>query len=769
MESRNYFEIMKHTIGIDFGTTKTMVSYLNPATGRPELVRLGRDRDSIPTTVHVDEVGAFLFGEDADDQIEMDPEGYCRAFKLHLGEKEAVLPRSGITAESLTARFLQHIKDECEQSVFHGDPVSSATITIPVSFSPARKASLKRAAETAGFAKVSFLPEPEAAGVAFLRDNPQDKFSRALVLDWGGGTLDIAIISRDADGNIHADRHCAEGCEGMGGEEMDIGLLQNIAAMWEAKYGEPLIKEVTDEVRFLRDSQKVKELLTKKETASFRCGPKKQDITRERFNHIIYDLLDEVVRLVASALTKNKAKGNPEPDALILIGGSCQIPAVRQAMEQKFPNLRVLSWHHSHEAVALGASQLDSSPLVNKYGLPLEDDDEATLKLAEKVSRENGSLSGFRINEATIIAKMAQAGNPRAAGILAQIYHDGCEGYPKNLSSSYEWATIAANAGDDNGQSLLALYYLGIEENNNPVQKNLFKALEWAEKVYSRDKSIENKALLLIVLSSFDNPDTARIEHLGNGILNDVGEKTPGEFVFDERCAIGMTCFLLAGIVFDNNNPEKALQLLEKGADFGYKECIDALSEIENSQSETPNDSFIVTDEAIRLFTKLATLTIKDNRLSQAQINFIDGWCPGIWSAELWSRPFDVTETTVELARRTAESYGNDSVQLGQLFSVLHDFAACDGFIDNDVDFELLLISNVFGIDSYSYNPSGTRLQQPSLTSTTDGTSNKDDESWGAGTGAAVGAAIGTIIPGVGTVLGAGIGAGVGWLKKHLK
>ena len=348
---------MANTIGIDFGTTKTMVSYLNPTTGRPELVRLGRDRDSIPTTVQVDENGEFLFGEDADDQIEMDPEGYCRAFKLHLGEKEAVLPRLGITAEALTARFLQHIKVECEQSVFHGDQVTSATITIPVSFSPARKSSLKRAAEKAGFAKVSFLPEPEVAGIAFLRDNPQDKFSRALVLDWGGGTLDIAIISRDEDGNIHADRHCTEGYEGMGGEEMDIGLLQNIAVMWEAKYGESLIKEVTDEVRFLRDSQKTKELLTKKETTFFRCGPKKQDITREMFNHIIYDLLDEVVKLVASALAKNRAKGNPEPDALILIGGSCQIPAVRQTMEQNFPNLRVLSWHHSHEAVALGATK----------------------------------------------------------------------------------------------------------------------------------------------------------------------------------------------------------------------------------------------------------------------------------------------------------------------------------------------------------------------------------------------------------------------------
>ena len=789
MESRNYFEIMQHTIGIDFGTTKTMVSYLNPATGRPELVRLGRDRDSIPTTVHVDEVGAFLFGEDADDQIEMDTEGYCRAFKLHLGEKEAVLPRLGITAESLTARFLQHIKDECEQSVFHGDPVSSATITIPVSFSPARKASLKRAAETAGFAKVSFLPEPEAAGVAFLRDNPQDKFSRALVLDWGGGTLDIAIISRDADGNIHADRHCAEGCEGMGGEEMDIGLLQNIATMWEAKYGTPLIQDMAEEVRFLRVTQKVKEMLSKKDPVSFRRGTKKQEISREKFNHVIGDLLEEVVRLVTSALAKNKAQGNFDPDALILIGGSCQIPAVREVMEQNFPNLRVLSWHHSHEAVALGASQVDSIPSVTKNRLPLKDNDQSTLELAEKVFRGKGSLSGLRAKEVKIIEKMAQAGNPHAAGILAQIYHDGCEGCPQNLKSSYEWAKIAANAGDSNGQRLLVLYYLGIEENNNPVQKSRSIAREWAQKAYSREKSIENTAQLLIVLSSFDNPNTARIEELGNEILNHVGEKTPGEFAFDERDAIGITCFILFGIVLEHNNPEKALQLLEKGADFGNKECIETLSEIENSQSETADDSFAVTDEAIRLFAHIASTATRrvGHCLSQAQKNFIARWCPDIYSNMAWMRPFDSSEDARRLADNAARSYCNDQAQLNHLFSVLRSFAMCDGFIDNEVKTELMLISNVFGIDSHSFaaarrevevpidlddgsSPSNViRLEQPSVNSVTGGSPSKNDDSWGVGTGAMAGAAIGTIIPGIGTVLGAGIGAGVGWIKKYLK
>ena len=387
---------MANAIGIDFGTTKTMVSYFNPATGRVELVRLGRDKDSIPTTVHVDKTGEFLFGDDADDLIETDPEGYCRAFKTYLGENEVVLPRSDRTAEALTVKFLQHIKDECEQSVFHREPVTYATITIPVSFSPARQASLKRAAESAGFTKVSFLLEPEAAGIAFLHDNPKDKFSRALVLDWGGGTLDIAIISRGDAGRICADRHCAEGCEGMGGEEIDISLLKNMAEMWKESSGAPLIQDKSEEVRFLRTAQKIKERLSKKDVVSFRRGTRKEEITRDRFKHIISDFLEEAVGLVASALAKNKAQGNPEPDALILIGGSCKIPAVHEAMEQNFPNLRVLSWHHSHEAVALGAMEVcKTGDAGSQHGLGARKDAKVPPPVPEAFRREVVSQSGL--------------------------------------------------------------------------------------------------------------------------------------------------------------------------------------------------------------------------------------------------------------------------------------------------------------------------------------------------------------------------------------
>ena len=362
---------MANTIGIDFGTTKTMVSYFNPATGLVDLVSLGRcGRASIPTTVHVDEFGAFLFGDDADDQIEMDPEGYCRAFKLHLGEDDPVLFRADgtETAESLATHFLRHVKKECEQSVpvFHGEPVTSATITIPVAFSPARKASLKRAAEAAGFSSVSFLAEPEAAGTAFLRDNPADKFSHALVLDWGGGTLDIAIISRDEDGSIHADHHCVEGRDDMGGEEMDRGLFENLKIMWKNTYGSPLLESEENEPKLLRKSEQVKIALSNKEVVPFYLRRKKIDVTRDKFRRIVEDCLQVSVDLVQSALSKNKAQGRPEPDAIILIGGMSQSPVVREAMERNFPKLRVLSWHRSHEAVALGATSFPKNVRVKR-------------------------------------------------------------------------------------------------------------------------------------------------------------------------------------------------------------------------------------------------------------------------------------------------------------------------------------------------------------------------------------------------------------------
>lgn len=599
---------MANTIGIDFGTTKTMVSYFNPASGRVELVRLGRDRDSIPTTVYVDNSGSLLFGDDADDMIETDPEGYVRAFKLELGNNEPLV-RGNLSAEKLAAEFLKHIKRECEQSVFHGK-VEGATITTPVSFSPARKAALKRAAQVAGFSSVAFLSEPEAAGTAFLRDNPNEKFSRALILDWGGGTVDISILEKRQNGTIHADGRCAEGRDDMGGEEIDRGLLDSIAALLGTADG---VRDEMAEARFLREAKKLKERLSKKESVSFRRGTKKQDFTREQFNHSIRLLLEEAVRLVSSALAKNAEQGKPEPDALILIGGSCQIPAVRETMEKNFPKLRVLSWHHSHEAVALGATAIEQSTQFNKTprgvgnsgcevvpasgGQPVRVNSrqlEKALALAERLDDED-NITSLGKTEADVIAMAAEAGDSRAAGLLASIYHDGCNGYDTDIFKSLHWAQIAADSGDSNGQILLAMYYSGFEE-RSPVPKDMTKALEWAEKAYAgaKDHVISCIGMLIIVLLAFDTPDLNRIQLLANKVLDEAGDKSPDEFLPHERKIIGLAWWIMACSTVDDDDPDAHLALLQMGAEFGDENCIGELSAVtENGDSVDTEESAI--------------------------------------------------------------------------------------------------------------------------------------------------------------------------------
>ena len=764
---------MANSIGIDFGTTKTMVSYLNPATDRVELVRLGRDRDSIPTTVHLDESGAFLFGEDADDQIETDPEGYCRAFKLHLGEKDPPLPRSDETAESLAARFLRYIKSECEQSVFHGESITAATITVPVSFAPARKAALKRAAEAAGFSSVSFIPEPEAAGTAFLRDNPADKFSRALVLDWGGGTLDIAIISRDEDGTIHADRHCAEGRDDVGGEEMDRGLFENLKYIWEQTLGAQLFSSEENEPKLLRESEKVKIGLSRKDTVPFRQGKNKIDVTRDQFRQIVEQLLQASVDLVNSALSKNKAQGHSEPDAILLIGGTCQSPVVRETMEKNFPRLRVLSWHHSHEAVALGAmakengsrkpdsgrsGQASNSSRKELLTVPTGET-EKTIADVTRMAIEEDDLTHVGKKRADIIAREANRGNPRAAALLGHIYLDGCNGYETDFNLCLYWSTVAAEAGDDMGQALLAMLYIGGFE-GGPVRKNRPTALKWAEKAVAANPSLSNRSILVAVLSSFDKPDTDRIKQLGSSILDEARGKSPEQFTASDRAGVGGACFFLAMIANAEGDENKRDVLLRTGAEFGNQGCSDILSGDLSQQNE---GSFRVTDEAIRLFAKLAAI---DDRRNQTERDFMEEWCPGVCSSDPWTRPLRVSETIETLAAATAESYGNDQDQLGQLLSVLRNFAACDGPVDDEEKAALQWISYMFG--QRSTKPRSTdsvpaiRIRDP------DDVPNNSDESWGAGTGAAAGAVIGSIIPGIGTLAGAGIGAAIGGIKKWL-
>ena len=356
-----------HTIGIDFGTTKTLVSRIKSRTGEAETVRLGQGTDHIPTSVFIKDNGDMLFGDEADDRLTEDDGVYLRGFKMSLGNSTPVYAQMNDEGEliqymaaELVTRYLSYIRTRVQETVFAGEPITRAIITRPVEFSPARCEELREAAIAAGFAEVELTTEPEAAGLAFCSLNDAQAFRHsALIVDWGGGTLDFALVTRE-EKHIITHPNLTAGDITMGGERFDH-LLWSYAENQLRKHA---IFNVNP-VAMLPIVRKNKERLSASDTATLRlshehgtCPP--IELTQQLFNRLINDSVERAAGKIMQLLERIPEADKPE--MLLLVGGSCRIPYIKRKLEEVC-KLPAVSWHLSREAVSLGAALWDSTAI----------------------------------------------------------------------------------------------------------------------------------------------------------------------------------------------------------------------------------------------------------------------------------------------------------------------------------------------------------------------------------------------------------------------
>ena len=151
--------------------------------------------------------------------------------------------------EELIAEFLRRVKEQIETHI--REPITGAVFGRPVNFAGAQTAQdntraqnrLAQAAQLAGFDEVSFEMEPIAAGLSyglaqgsqgphrFLKsvrsDKPRESF--ALVFDFGGGTLDVAVLRILADGS---QKVLATGGVGIAGDHFDQHIFRKMVLPW---------------------------------------------------------------------------------------------------------------------------------------------------------------------------------------------------------------------------------------------------------------------------------------------------------------------------------------------------------------------------------------------------------------------------------------------------------------------------------------------------------------------------------------------------------
>jgi len=391
--ARDASKVDSEYIGIDFGTTKTMVAEYHVLKKSAKVHRLGRAFLEIPSTIHTSESGEMFFGDAADDEWDSDPRGRIDRFKMKLGIADpSQFGRMTCTAADLTADFLGYVRGLLKERVIH-HAVNRVVLTIPAMFGPAQQKDLTAAAERAGFKEVELLREPIAAGIAYCDHEGLDGRLRFLVVDWGGGTFDVALLERDEAGDIKVPRQFVRGLPGIGGEDLDDDF-------WQAT-SERLINEGclaldarpnTLRGKYHRELKRTKEKLSEKTVVDLRLVAEDSRIEKLTWTRSdLEDVFSKKLRAGVSAvaeLVEQCRKSKCPPEFILLAGGTSRIPLIQQLLGQA-TQIPCRSWSEGRDAIALGAA-IYSHHLWGDNAIP------SPLETKDSSANKSSAMSQYR-------------------------------------------------------------------------------------------------------------------------------------------------------------------------------------------------------------------------------------------------------------------------------------------------------------------------------------------------------------------------------------
>ena len=179
----------KTFVGIDFGTTNSTIAVVNPD-GR--IISLG----PIPSLMAWENHQVVAYGQKARDLVHRGSPPYpLRDLKMHL---EAGTVRIGSVMEDVIPLVADYLQELFDLAGIRMEDVH-VVIGTPVRVGRMHRENLRKALYQAGLLSAQLVYEPTAALLGSIRDVSQLLSETVLVVDWGGGTLDIAFIAVDGD------------------------------------------------------------------------------------------------------------------------------------------------------------------------------------------------------------------------------------------------------------------------------------------------------------------------------------------------------------------------------------------------------------------------------------------------------------------------------------------------------------------------------------------------------------------------------------------
>jgi molecular chaperone DnaK (HSP70) len=291
---------------------------------------------------------------------------FAQNFKCWLGS-QSHRPALRLKARSLSARevtqiFLRELLVAARRQ-FH-TRIADLTIPSPVGFYEPYRAELQSLARQLGIRRFRSLDEPVAAALGYGVSVGREE--TLLVVDFGGGTLDLAVVqlgpqaARAGTAPVLAKHMVA-----LGGSDVDQWLIEQLVPE-----GLLDIAEWQQDLRW--EAMWLKERVSQDGCGEFRWGGLRETMTRGELVDLLaarglYEQLRGALREIQEQLDGEPSSPGSKVDEVLLVGGSTLLPEVAAVVDELFP--RSVVRHDPafvFTSVALGAARYAG-------GLPVDD------------------------------------------------------------------------------------------------------------------------------------------------------------------------------------------------------------------------------------------------------------------------------------------------------------------------------------------------------------------------------------------------------------
>src|ERR1700736_6088677 len=347
---------MAKVVGIDLGTTNSVVAYMEGST--PVVIPNAEGSRTTPSVVAFTKTGERLVGQLAKRQAIVNPERTITSIKRSMGTDFAVkIDGKEYTPQEISAMILQKLVNDA--SNYLGERVTRSVITVPAYFNDAQRQATKDAGRIAGLEVLRIINEPTAAALAYGLDKKSHE--TILVWDLGGGTFDVSILEV-GDGLFEV--KATNGDTHLGGDDYDQRIVEWLINEYRRENGIDLSKDRQAMQRLTEAAEKAKvELSSVVQTTvnlpfitADQNGPKHLEytITRAKFEELTHDLTERTIGPFKNALADAKLTVE-QLNEVILVGGATRMPAIQKLVREltkKEPNQSV----NPDEVVAVGAA-----------------------------------------------------------------------------------------------------------------------------------------------------------------------------------------------------------------------------------------------------------------------------------------------------------------------------------------------------------------------------------------------------------------------------